>query len=144
MKIFPICLWLSAFCPFLFGISGCVARQSGIQMGTVSGIVQIYDGNCMPSPGQPPCEADPIAALILLCQKTEKYESALLVDSVRSDTEGRFSIAAAAGEYSVFVKYKDSIHCDYTECETDCYCHPIRIRTDSSTNTIVKINLANW
>lgn len=125
-------------------IVGLCTGLSFINSGTLIGEVGVYEGNCMPSPGVPPCEPQPLSALLYITQPGEKFNPEKVVDSVRSDRKGRFSLELAAGDYSIFVKDGNQITCTVTSCPAQCYCLPIKVRSDSITRIEVTLDHATW
>ncbi len=113
-------------------------------MGTLKGIIGIYEGNCMPGPGIPPCEPRPISTTVYITQLSQNFEMKLMMDSVVSGTNGLYTIDLAPGTYSLFLKDENSVVCDYIECPEQCYCQPFEIKSDSITVIDANLDHATW
>lgn len=128
----------------IFWINGCKAQQPVRVYGTLEGVIGLYEGNCMPGPGVTPCEPRPISTMILISKLTEKFNPNLLVDSIRSDTQGKYSIQLEAGDYSLFLRDGDQIVCTEIQCPDSCICHPFTIQSDSTTTIDANLDHATW
>ncbi|MEQ9466621.1 MAG: hypothetical protein RLN88_04365 [Ekhidna sp.] len=135
---------LSSILLVIFWTSGCTAQQANQLTGTLQGTIGLYEGNCMPGPGIPPCEPRPISAWILITEVSETYNPNLLVDSVRSNAEGKYSIRLKEGSYSLFVRDGDQIVCTEIQCPDSCICHPFIIKLDSVTVIDANLDHATW
>lgn len=125
-------------------ISSCVAQKKDANTGLLTGTIGMYEGNCMPGPGVPPCEPKPIAATILITQLTEEFNKSLLVQEVQSNENGLYSIALPPGAYSLFLKDGDEFVCTLIQCPDKCYCHPFEIKADSTTTIDANLDHASW
>ena len=119
-------------------------EQPMLNEGTLIGKVGVYEGNCMPAPGAPPCKPRPLSALIYISVPSESFNREYLVDSVRSDNGGQFSLQLEAGDYSIFVKDGSQITCTVTSCPSECYCLPVSVFADSTTEVEVMLDHAVW
>ena len=99
--------------PFLIGLALVLTANKclKVQTGTLEGSIGLFEGNCQPSPGVPPCEPSPISATIYISQPSESFDEALLVDSTISNGDGSYQIKLAAGRYSLFLRDGDEIFC---------------------------------
>ncbi|WP_420575506.1 hypothetical protein [Ekhidna sp.] len=128
----------------LFTIQSCVAQKSNEQYGELKGTIGIYEGNCMPGPGIPPCEPRPISNTVLITELSKDFQPELLIDSVRSDKNGSYTIILRAGTYSLFLRDGDSVVCDVLQCPDQCYCQPFKIVADSTTVVDANLDHATW
>ena len=122
----------------------CAAQKNNISTGTLKGTVGLFEGNCMPAPGVPPCEPSPIAAIIYITQLSEKFQEKLLVDSVASASDGSYTVQLSPGKYSLFVKDGDQVICTITQCPDRCYCNPFEIVADAVTVVDANLDHATW
>lgn len=126
-------------------IQGCVSQRASDHVGILTGITGVFEGNCMPSPGQPPCEAQPISATVLITSPSEIFDFSILVDSVVSDENGVFKITLSAGKYSLFLRDGDKVGCEEFQCEgSDCICTPFIITEGTITTLNPNIDRASW
>jgi len=128
----------------LLSLSACTSQKLQVQYGTLEGNIGLYEGNCMPSPGAPPCEPIPFSTIVYITSPNETFELNNLVDSVQSNNKGFYSIKLEPGTYSLFIKDEGKIICDFTECPDNCYCHLVKISSDSLTTSDLKIDHAVW
>ncbi len=129
---------------FVFAIASCALRPIPGKEGMLTGFVGILDGNCMPSPGQPPCEPAPFQTTLYVTTPSENFDELNVVESVTSNSDGEFSVQLKAGFYSLFIGYQDRYGCSYFECKDLCFCSPFKITADSTTNLNLKLNIADW
>ena len=122
----------------------CTAQKRFENYGELKGVIGIYEGNCMPGPGIPPCEPKPISATLYITQLNQDFQWGLLVDSVRSKSDGTYSIQLPEGSYSLFLRDENSFVCDVIECPDECYCHPFKISADSITVINANLDHATW
>lgn len=122
----------------------CVGQKQEQNLGLLTGTTGIYEGNCMPGPGIPPCEPRPISTTIFITQLNEDFDWDLLVDSVRSNTDGTYSVELRAGSYSLFLRDDNSFVCDLIQCPDKCLCHPFKITADSTTVIDANLDHATW
>lgn len=125
-------------------LRSCVAQKSINGYGELNGSIGIYEGNCMPQIGVPPCEPRPISSTVLITKLSQEFQMDLLVDSVRSDKNGFYTISLKAGTYSLFLRDGDSVICDVLHCPDQCYCQPFKIVTDSTTVVDANLDHATW
>lgn len=113
--------------------------------GTLKGTIGIYEGNCMPGPGVPPCVPSPLSTTVFITEPSEDFSFGLLVDSTISDEEGNYQLNLQEGYYSIFLRDTASIVCELWSCPYgDCFCNPFRITNDSVTIMDVNIDHAVW
>ena len=124
--------------------TSCIGQKQEQNMGLLKGTIGIYEGNCMPGPGVPPCEPRPIVTTVFITRLNEKFDWDLLVDSVRSNTDGTYSIKLREGDYSLFLRDGNSFACDFIQCPETCYCQPFKIIDDSTTVIDANLDHANW
>ncbi|WP_420315897.1 hypothetical protein [Ekhidna sp.] len=124
--------------------TSCVAQKSNEESGTLSGMIGIYEGNCMPSPDVPPCEPQPIATTVYVTSLTEKFSEDLVIATTESNEDGDYSIKLAPGTYSLFLQDGESVICDVIQCPDQCYCNPFEIVADSTTSIDANIDHATW
>ncbi|MCP4457810.1 MAG: hypothetical protein GY816_07270 [Cytophagales bacterium] len=130
------------FCAHLF--SGCAAQKSNLKTGILKGAVGIYQGNCMPSPGIPPCKPTPISTTVFITQPAEFFQVGLLVDSVVSKENGQYQISLSEGTYSLFLRDDEAMVCSETRCNIECFCNPVNIINDSTTQQNLNLDHASW
>ncbi|WP_424961543.1 hypothetical protein [Ekhidna sp.] len=136
---------LSGFALVLILItSSCIAQKRFENFGELKGVIGIFEGNCMPGPGVPPCEPKPISTTVYITQLNQDFQWELLVDSVSSNDVGVYSIKLPEGSYSLFLRDENSFVCDVIECPDECYCHPFEIVADSTTVINANLDHATW
>jgi hypothetical protein len=121
-----------------------MAQKQEHKMGLLTGTIGIYEGNCMPGPGVAPCEPRPISATILITKLTEHFDWNLLVDSVKSNSDGIYTIKLQEGSYSLFLRDGEDFVCTLIQCPDKCICHPFNIVADSSTVIDANLDHATW
>ncbi|MFK7954412.1 MAG: hypothetical protein AB8B73_16285 [Ekhidna sp.] len=126
---------------FLFS---CAVQKEKSELGILKGLIGIYEGNCMPSPGAAPCKPTPLKTTIFITEPSKNFEMALLIDSIETNSKGEFQMKLIPKEYSLFIKDGDDIICNGYKCKKECYCTPFLIVTDSITNVSANINKASW
>ena len=126
------------------GISSPDSSSEISSSGMLEGTVGVYEGNCMPSPTKPPCEPRPIEATVYVSKPIKEFEKALVLDSVQSNSEGKYSISLPAGKYSLFLKADGEITCSQLNCPSDCYCSLITIESGSRISKDLTIDRATW
>ncbi|WP_425392146.1 hypothetical protein [Ekhidna sp.] len=122
----------------------CAAQNTPDGKGLLKGFIGIYEGNCMPSPGTPPCEPKPHSTTIYITSLSEKFENALIIDSVKSNELGEYKIKLDPGTYSLFLRDEERVICDVIQCPDQCYCNPFEIVQDSTTVIDANIDHATW
>jgi hypothetical protein len=122
----------------------CSVKNFNIEQGIIAGQVGIYEGNCMPSPGVPPCKPSPISTTIFITQPSKTFHLNLLEDSVVSDANGHFNLILPIGNYSLFLRDGSIVVCDKMSCNTTCICSPFSIYTDSTTVLNPNLDHASW
>lgn len=122
----------------------CMAQKMDTNEGVLSGTIGLYEGNCMPGPGVPPCEPKPISTTILITQLAESFDEALLVKQLKSNEEGLYSTSLPVGQYSLFLKDGDEVVCTLIQCPDKCICHPFEIKSDSTTIIDANLDHATW
>lgn len=120
------------------------AKKANINYGTLEGNIGIFEGNCMPSPGVPPCKPSPLSTTIFITKPAELFLPELVIDSIFSDVDGCFNIRLPVGNYSLFLRDGDKIVCDLISCNTLCICKPFTIFTDSVTVVNANLDYASW
>jgi len=128
----------------LFIISGCAAQKSSKKAGTLSGIIGLFEGNCMPGPGVPPCEAKPISTTLYITSPAKDFEFKNLVDSVVSNNKGFYTIELKVGIYSLFLRDDKHIVCIDMQCNPECVCTPIEISGGKKETRDLNLNHAIW
>lgn len=129
---------------FVFFLYSCAAQKGTIELGTLKGVVGIFEGNCMPSPGVEPCKAQPITATVFVTSVSEKFSMEQLEDSVVTNNKGEFTLRLPTGSYSLFVKDGNEVICGGMNCDKVCYCTPFKIQADSTTIVNSNIDHASW
>lgn len=124
--------------------SSCAAQKTDKRSGELKGLIGMYEGNCMPGPGVPPCEPKPVSTTVFITKPNQDFQWDLLVDSVRSKNDGTYSIRLPEGAYSLFLRDENSFVCDLIECPDECYCHPFKIVADSITIIDANLDHATW
>ena len=124
--------------------TSCAAQKQEQQDGLVKGTIGIYEGNCMPGPGIPPCEPRPISNIIYFTQKSERFNPTLVIDSVQSKPDGSYEISLPVGSYSLFLKDGDQVVCDLIQCPEVCYCRPFEITEDTVLIIDANLDHATW
>lgn len=110
----------------------------------LKGKIGLYEGNCMPGPGIPPCQPAPISTTVAITKPSEHFNIDLLEASVITSEKGIFEMVLPAGNYSLFIKDGDEFICDSWACPNECYCTLFEIDTDFTTTVIANINHASW
>jgi hypothetical protein len=128
---------------FLF--LSCTDNVEVQSLGLLEGTIGIYEGDCMPSPEKSPCVPSPFSTMILITNPSEHYNRDLMVDSVGSDANGKYSIYLPEGKYSLFLRDGNEIICDsWTSDGQNTYCLPFEIKKDSVTVMNANIDHATW
>ena len=125
-------------------IMSCKNQKQDSSLGTLTGMLGLLEGNCMPGPGQTPCKPKPIAGTFYITQPSKEYKEELLVDSVMTTENGLYSLSLQPGKYSLFVKDGEEIVCTLTNCPDECYCLLIEIEAGVETEQDITINHATW
>jgi hypothetical protein len=112
------------------------------ESGTLAGFVYKTEGNCMPGPNSEPCPEIPIAIKIYITEPGKTYDPEALIKTIKSNAEGFFRAQLQPGVYSLFIEDGNQIVCDYEECPSDCFCHPIEIKAKTETETKLKLDKA--
>ena len=112
--------------------------------GTLKGTIGIYEGNCMPQSGVPPCKPKPIATTIAVTTPSEFYQKKKLIAKTVSTEDGSYEITLPEGEYSLFLLDGDEFICEHWKCPEQCYCTPFIIKKDSITIVNANIDHAYW
>lgn len=147
MKYF---LTRSSFRSFVFFLvfffTSCSIFTNGMKpdesLQTISGQILVKEGNCMPSPNAPPCKSIGKKGAVLITSLSKSYDEVLLIANITSDEQGFFTGKIAPGDYSVFVDYKNNIHCSFTICDSACYCNPIHITATPMDSLMLLVDLA--
>lgn len=119
-------------------------ESSDFNKGTLKGFIGLYEGNCMPSPGVPPCQPSPISTTIAITRPSENYKVNLLLYSATTLDDGTFEISLPEGSYSLFIQDESEFICSEWNCPSECYCSFIQIRSDSTTTLNAYIDHASW
>ena len=115
------------------------------ETGTLQGKIGLYEGNCMPGPGVPPCIAGGLSTTVVISTPDNEFHWENLVDSTVSNSYGDYSIELEVGHYSLFLRDGDTIDCQGWSCPDGiCVCHPFEIIKDSVTTLDANINHAVW
>ena len=125
-------------------IMSCKNQKQDSSLGTLTGMLGLLEGNCMPGPGQKPCKPNPIAGTVYITQPSKEFQVDLLVDSIMTAQDGKYSLSLQPGKYSLFVKDGDEIACTLTNCPDECYCLLIDIQAGVATEQDITINHATW
>lgn len=125
-------------------LSQCQAQKGKTSYGTLAGITGIYEGNCMPAYGQPPCKPRPAPVTILVCKPTDTYTEDALILKVTSNEDGTFSQRLPVGKYSLFLLDDDGPYCPVTECPDACYCQLVEILPNQTTEVKLNLDHASW
>ena len=128
----------------LMAVMSCKSQKADQSLGTLTGILGLLEGNCMPGPGQKPCKPNPIAGTFYISQPSKEFQKDLLVDSVMTAEDGKYSQSLQPGKYSLFVKDGDETSCTLTNCPDECYCLLIHIEAGVVTEQDITINHATW
>lgn len=113
--------------------------------GNLQGTIGIYEGNCMPSPGMPACVPSPLSTMVLITKPSEYFNQNLVVDSVSSGTNGKYSVNLPEGKYSLFLRDGKEVVCDsWTQAGQNMFCTPFEIKKDSVTIMNANIDHAAW
>lgn len=123
---------------------GCAAQKNPLKSGVLTGTTGVFEGNCMPSPGQPPCQPTPLSTTIYITQPSDVFSMKLLVDSTISSFEGKYKLSLAVGDYSLFVRDEQKIVCRDIRCSGPCICTPFTISADSTTYLDPTLDRAAW
>ncbi|SNT36762.1 hypothetical protein SAMN05421640_3590 [Ekhidna lutea] len=123
---------------------GCAAQKPKIEKGTLKGVTGVYEGNCMPGPGRPPCEPRPVSITILITDVSESYDENKLVKKIKSDDNGEYQTDLPVGRYSLFLNDADQVVCTIIQCPETCICHPFEIKSDSTTTIDANLDHAVW
>jgi len=129
---------------FMLFAQSCIGQKNMAGYGDLKGMIGVYEGNCMPQIGVPPCEPNPISTTVLITQLSEDYQEGLLVDSVRSDKNGAYTVSLKEGTYSLFLRDGERVVCDLIQCPDQCYCQPFTITADSTTVIDANLDHATW
>lgn len=121
-----------------------VSKKTGQQTGILHGITGIYEGNCMPSPGVPPCQARPSSITLLITSPSEEYDSTMLVKRVTSSDDGVFEVELSPGNYSLFLLDGEDVVCPAMSCPDACYCQPFEIISGERTKVNPNLDKATW
>lgn len=124
--------------------SSCVGQKVDKNYGTLKGTTGLLEGNCMPSPGVPPCEAKPSSTTILITELSENYVEGKLVKKITSDEEGQYEVSLPYGDYSLFLLDGEKVVCSVIQCPDKCVCQPFKIASDSTTILDVNLDRASW
>jgi hypothetical protein len=123
----------------------CAAFQKSVSKdGILQGKVRVFSGNCMPAPGEPPCEPAAVSTTIYITKLSAKYDRELLINAIQSSDDGLFHLTLPEGAYSVFVQNGTEVVCTLVQCPSVCYCSPFTITSDSSTVIDLIVNNATW
>lgn len=132
-------------CILIFSVAqSCAAQKSPDITGTLQGVTGVFQGNCMPSPGQSPCQPSPISTTIYVTEQSEKFSIELLQDSVVSAENGKYKISLPAGSYSLFMRDGNEIVCRSIQCSGPCLCMPFTVAADSVTILDPNLDRASW
>ena len=134
----------SHFLLLSLSLVSCRAQKNNLSNERLEGAIGIYEGNCMPAPGVPPCEPKPVATIIYITQLSEKFQKNLLIDSAGSAPDGSYAIQLSPGNYSLFLKDGDQVVCPVMQCPDQCYCSPFEIKADSITTVDANLDHATW
>lgn len=137
-KLHILLLFLITFNP------SCMAQRTKEPLGILKGTIGVFEGNCMPGPGIPPCEPKPLKTTVYITRPGESFDQTLLVDSTHSDDQGRYAVSLPAGSYSFFLKDEESIVCTVIQCPDACICLPFTIVSDSTTVIDANLDHATW
>lgn len=129
---------------FVLFLYSCASQKVKNDDGTVKGLIGVFEGNCMPSPGVEPCKPKPISTTVYVTYASKEYQSKLLKDSIETNDKGEFMLKLPKGTYSLFIKDGNEIICDEYKCEKECFCTPFMIQTDSTTIINANIDHASW
>lgn len=125
-------------------LSYCSAQKPMKENGMLKGTIGVFEGNCMPGPGQPPCKPKPIATTVFISKPSKSFQIENLVDSVVSREDGSFSILLREGTYSIFLRDGNNIVCTGLECPSECICSPVQILTNQELIKDLNIDRASW
>tara|TARA_R110001592_G_scaffold237306_14_gene496493 strand:+ start:49681 stop:50130 length:450 start_codon:yes stop_codon:yes gene_type:complete len=129
-------------------LTSCSAITDGINIDSsdkiVLGRVLIKEGNCMPGPNSPPCKSMGKKVIVHFTKPSKNYNKSYLISKIESDTNGNFSSKLSPGTYSVFIEYKNEMHCTYTICEPTCICSPIEIFNSKNEALTITLDLATY
>ena len=125
-------------------LTSCQSQRITEKKGKLEGVTGVFEGNCMPSPGVPPCKPRPISTTLYFTSPSREFSMALLRDSVVSDEAGKYQVWLPSGRYSLFMKDEDDVVCIEERCDPDCVCLPFEIRPDSTTILNPNLNHATW
>lgn len=118
----------------------------------IHGTIEFWEGDFMPivSPNNPSGTVTAVVRTIYFFEPTgnddvvrDAYGSffvainSKLIDTVRSDSEGRFAITLPAGLYSLFVKEGDLY---YANGSSDQHIQPVRVTAGQLSETRIKID----
>lgn len=112
--------------------------------GVLTGTIGLYEGNCMPGLGVPPCEPTPISTIVAITTPSEYFNIDLLVGSVQSSENGFYEISLPEGQYSIFLQDGSEFICDSWTCPDECFCTLITVKKDSTTIANANIDHAVW
>lgn len=135
---------LSKSAIFSLLVTACAAQTNQVSPGTIQGAVGLFEGNCMPSPGVPPCEPSPITTTVFITEPSEIFDIRKLKDSVITNDKGFYKLALPAGSYSLFLRDGIDIVCAGLQCDGVCTCTPFQITSDSTTHLNANLDHASW
>ena len=122
----------------------CKAQEPKVGEGFLSGMIGIYEGNCMPGPEVPPFVPKPISTTVYITKLSEKFQEDIMVASVKAGSDGSYSIRLKKGTYSLFLGDGEDKVCDLIQCPDKCYCRPFEIKADSTTVINANLDHAVW
>jgi len=131
-------------CILISILYSCAGQKSNIEVGVLKGTIGVFEGNCMPGPGVPPCEPRPISTTIYVTKPTQNFDRTMLVDSTISNTEGYYIISLPQGKYSLFLKDENQVVCSEIQCPNECFCNPFKMVNDSTTVINANLDHATW
>ena len=122
----------------------CKAQEVNDSQGIIKGTIGLFEGNCMPGPGVPPCEPKPVIATLYFTNPSETFSPNILIDSVSSTENGTYSVTLKEGTYSTFIKYQGEIICTGLICDGECICSPVIVEHSKETLLNLNIDKATW
>ncbi|MEP0986785.1 hypothetical protein [Ekhidna sp.] len=140
-----MCNNISVALIFLITIStSCVGQKSDNESGILKGVIGIYEGNCMPGPGIPPCEPRPISTTVLITELSESFLEEKLISKIKSNDDGVYKMSLPPGNYSLFLMDEEKVVCTLIHCPDKCLCQPFTIVADSTTIVDANLDHAQW
>jgi hypothetical protein len=146
--------FINSFSVLKFGLytllllTSCSLITDGINIDSsdniVLGRVLIKEGNCTPGPNSPPCKSIGKKVIVHFTKPSKSYDESYLISKIESDENGGFSGKLSPGRYSIFIEYKNEIHCPFSLCEPTCICSPIEIYDSKNETLNITLDLASY